>query len=853
MDINSFLQSVPPWAIAVAAGFLIGAVVLIISVILVKKHTRHLIDDIESARESGVFPLNGYSPKFLIKRTGIVESFAREKGKDIISLTEIDKLWLEKYRDKPDKKLMRSILEFIPDKGMFTVFLGVLEKPALAEYFLKAIGSEPGTLRRLPLSGSGEAFDSLKAKQFLAGRIDEVREMAGDPEWPVRYFAIKILLTEDDDRSQRAVEEALRDSHPLIRKTVIDSIDFLEKKAFYTYLNTQLTDDPSEEVRVAVYNRIMKDYSDDFTIDYDALDEVQILHALKFLNPDRDSDIDIAYKFLQSDNLEYRFPAAQFLQKYEYLQKILKEVDFKDTEVMKRNIDLLTRACEVKIDGFLSTNITGPASAFAALSILSEAGARVLIAPLARQVFHLPELKADKRVFEAAVKCISLRGDETAVSVLMEEFNANLYDTEKAEFILDRLPEKMEHKTYSYLYKALLDDGFAAREALIRAMVKLPPDTALSDLFGILYGGREKYSHGIRITALKIIAGYNLPYCLQPLIEQLPTLPVEEARAFSSLLSSYSGKLFNSRILKVLEKNDAKVRAAVIASLPSTGVKEFLKPVREALADADPDVRISSVWALAAYGEKKVLNQAVNMLRDPVERVRIAAAGAISKYATDEKLEVYLDIALDPNEVLEVRKAVVTGLSKSELASSVDFLIKIIDEEDDLHEAAVLALAGKTSKRDLKKIIENIKDASPALRQKIMVVLKKMGEPGEETIARLLEEDITSLKDQISRILEESGYVEHQVRLLSHRDPAVRKRAAEFLSRLGSVAAFRGIVLAARDPEEDIRVQVTRALEKLNSESGKEILEKLKTDPDKRVRKFTLWALERIQSKAIED
>jgi hypothetical protein len=42
---------------------------------------------------------------------------------------------------------------------------------------------------------------------------------------------------------------------------------------------------------------------------------------------------------------------------------------------------------------------------------------------------------------------------------------------------------------------------------------------------------------------------------------------------------------------------------------------------------------------------------------------------------------------------------------------------------------------------------------------------------------------------------------------------------------------------------------VTRALERLNNESGNEILEQQKSDPDKRIRKYTLWAMERIRAK----
>jgi hypothetical protein len=46
-------------------------------------------------------------------------------------------------------------------------------------------------------------------------------------------------------------------------------------------------------------------------------------------------------------------------------------------------------------------------------------------------------------------------------------------------------------------------------------------------------------------------------------------------------------------------------------------------------------------------------------------------------------------------------------------------------------------------------------------------------------------------------------------------------------------------------------VQVTKALERLNTDDGKKILESLQDDPDKRIRKYTLWAIERNKAKAL--
>jgi HEAT repeat protein len=100
-------------------------------------------------------------------------------------------------------------------------------------------------------------------------------------------------------------------------------------------------------------------------------------------------------------------------------------------------------------------------------------------------------------------------------------------------------------------------------------------------------------------------------------------------------------------------------------------------------------------------------------------------------------------------------------------------------------------------------------------------------------------------------VLEKTGYVEERIRQLAHRDPQVRQQAAEFLSLVGTKAAFRGIVLAARDPDQEVRVRVVKALERLETPEGQEILKSLENDPDSRVRRYTLWALERLRAKAL--
>ncbi|MCK5672596.1 MAG: HEAT repeat domain-containing protein, partial [Spirochaetales bacterium] len=470
---------------------------------------------------------------------------------------------------------------------------------------------------------------------------------------------------------------------------------------------------------------------------------------------------------------------------------------------MERTTNLLTKAAEVKITGFLEKEIGSTASLFTALSILKITGDRKYISDYASMIFANSE-ENDEKVWETAVECIKERGNESAIKIMLKELVKVKYDEKKTKFILHNIPDNVDHLSFNILMDLLTDNDFNTRDALIETISSIPEDTVIPELFKILYGGREAFHHKVRISALKILAHYKLSYCIQPIIEQLPTLPVAEAKEFSALLADFAGETFDNRILKLLKQPDGKVRASVIASLPGTMKQEFLKPIKEALSDTDPDVRIASIWALADYKETKMLNQGFDMLRDPVERVRIAAAEVLGFFGTPAKLDNFSELLKDENEVIDLKKSAITGLSKSDQNKAIDILIELIDDNEELENEVIKALAKKPSKKALTRIIENMKDASPSLRDKIMNIFKLMGSSGEEALKKLLAEDIASLKESITEILETTGYVEHIIRKLSHRDPQIRRSAAEFLSMMGTKSAFRGIVLAARDPDQDV-------------------------------------------------
>jgi HEAT repeat protein len=861
-------QEIIPYLKNLSQETVIGAVLVLLMLIgvlvwhlIARRRFRRLLEATPRDEEAARTVYERYSPQTLLFWTGLIERVARNTDSDILKATGIADLWIRQLYKRPSRKMLRRILELVPDRGLFTAFLAALRRRSIATALLNWLeeSKDMFVYRRLALSGKGESFDGERARTLFADHMDHIREMTGDPEWPARYMALKILLYDNDERSKRAVREMFHDPHTLIRRTLIE--EFIpegkeEDDQFYERLIGYLTDDSAFEVRQAAKQRLRSSFTTRYELDLSSLSDEQALHVLEQLEADSTEDRNAAIAWLDSDNLELRFTAAQFLERASYLKELLLEVDFDDRSHLERNRKLLQNAAEVNVLAFLQAvrHSDNPAAISVAVEILCTKGDEDLITILAEKVFaRSQDLPDERRLFESMLECIRQRGTVEAVRSLLRELRNRRYLEKDAGLILEHLPARFEGQVVPVLLKLLKDPLFALREQLHEAFLRFDSSLYLSELFAILKAGREEYSHPVRISALLLLGKLKLTYCMQFILEQMPVLPFGEARDFSEHLHDYAGKLFTERVMSMLEKDDGKVRAALISAIPATGIKEFLKPIREAVSDADPEVRRASVWALLEYGDQKSVKTALDLLRDPVERVRSEAARSLASRGSASVLDNFKEILSDENEVETVKRAVLEGLAESQQAKSVHIIVDHLSERpEELREAALNALARKSEQKLVKPMIERLKDADPALRDALTDAFRRMGEAAEAPLVELLHEDISSLAPHISYVLEQTGYVEHAVRQLNHREPEIRRRAADNLSRIGTVAAFRGIVLASRDPDDEVRVMVTRALERLNSESGNEILEELKNDPDKRIRKYTLWAMERITSKNSE-
>lgn len=773
-------------------------------------------------------------------------------------------LWAARALKRGSPKAMARLLRYAPGRGLFDCFAAALRAPKLAQALLAWLDERADAfpLRDVALSAPGRAFDGAAAAALLAGRMDAVRELLGDQEWAARAFALRVLSFDADPRSVAAVKDSLADPHPLVRSLAARAPYAGDRLEFYTSLYGLFTDDPAYEVRKAAKARIMADFPDLYAPDPAALSAVGLVHVLELLDPASASDEELAFKYLAEGDDEQRLAAAELLERRGSLRELVVSAPAGDRVEFERRLGLALAAARLQVGGFLAAAETADSDGAVELAarVLAEAGDRRLIAPVAARAFSrmgsAPYPAERLRCYRAALEAVRARGDEAACAALADELSARRNDPELMAALLGAADEGQARCVFASLTGLFMDPDFPLRGELMAALLRQPRDLVVPFALSFLRAERSTTPRALRIDALIMAGKLGLKAALQRSIEALPTLDPEDIASLAPIIAGEDPEAFKAKARYILSGVDAPSRAALIAAIPAAGEKGFAADIKAALKDADPDVRVAAARTLAAMNEAKALSAGgLDLLRDPVKRVRVASAAALAELGGASVIEGLKQTLADPNEEDEVKDGVILGLAKAADRLSLELLcdeLAALDADDEGRARfMVAALASRRAKKDLDRIIERFKDATGALKGRLSKAMRGMGPEGEAALVEILREDVASLRPYAVEALESTGYVEARVRELKHRDPATRMAAAEALDLVGSVAAFRGIVLAARDPHPEVRVAVTKALERLASPEGKTLLDELERDPDAKVRRYALWATERVKAKSL--
>ncbi|MCL2066772.1 MAG: HEAT repeat domain-containing protein [Treponema sp.] len=799
-----------------------------------------------------------YPPEKLVRYSRRMERYSRQWGPRVVRETGLADKWVQKLSHSPGSADIRRVLLYCHSSFAFKAFLAAGQHPTTRGTFFNWVQTEgeEKVIRLLADSCRGEDFDPAFCRSFLENQGALIRELTGEPEWYARYFAYRLLLLNKESLTERSLEDGLLDPHPIIRKILTEKFTADGDKT-WAVLWDKLLHDPVYEVRKAAKKRIAKEFLDRYSLKNKFLSAVESMRVLELLDPESLEDRTFAISALESATKELRYPAAAFLEKTGVLASILGKNTLDDPSGIDHSVNLLYKALEVNISGFLRKYPPGDGAPLlvAARLLTGPGGTQESICYLEEKVFEFfsgrkPD-STNKEIYTKTLEAAAIRGGAKALELFAEELSRRENEPAFLELLLPRLPQKAETIFLPVLLRFLENPAFPEREELVNILGNANPDMILPMVFSILNTEYEENKHVIRISALKILGRLRLPFCLQRVLESLPIMKAEEAEEFASIITSYPQEVFEEKARTLLASPDSQIRAAIISILPATQNDSFVKEIRSSLKDVDPDVRVAAIKALLGYGEIRLLNQETSMLRDPVERVRLATAEVIARHGNAAAMEILKNIINDPYETEIVKMGVIAGLGQAS-AEGITILVDVLDSMNEFREHAEKALAMRTTKRDITQLIEIFKDAEPQLREKIIPVFKAQGRKAEPQILEILKDEVASFKPFLVKILEETGYVDEAKRRLLNRDIEVRREAALLLSLMDTLPAFRGLVLAAKDPDQEVRVCVVKALEKLKTSHGRDILEKLKDDPDSRIRKYTHWALERLDSLGME-
>lgn len=791
------------------------------------------------------------------KIANLLEDANPNRVHDVLYRTGVAQQWVHRLRRRPRRILFEQVLRHGVREGFFACFRYALEKKNYRKRLNRWMDENRIQLPLISIAHSteGEQFDGGLAYQLFRNKLEEMKDLLGDPDWRGRYVALKVLLNDQREQTRTRLFDLFHDPHPLIRKSMVEEYPLQDADTAGRVYFDLVLNDPHPAVRRSAREEFRRRFDQVPDLDLETLHNEEIVHLIEVLNPDREEDEARAADLLLHRNAEIRYHAAHFLDMSGALHRFCVKLDMADSQDYRRKTAMLKNAAHAGVTGFLKKCLyTGSRESLLLVSeILVDRGDM----SLAGNLIRLARDRSFHDVYRMAVRAIVKRGTTDERMLLREELydhlRGDLFPVLAEELVplndelyIEPLLEALEKReTHAELIRSCLSTK--DREALVTRLVEIVKN---GDLLGSDKSVQPSQRH-LQVQCLLLLAEMREEYCLAFLIEHLPLLPVDKVAEFARAAASFPRDALRRIVTYYLGRTDGQIRANLIALIPRIGIPDFLDQVRSALGDADPVVRIASVFALVEMEDTRSYEQALQLLRDPVDEVRCEAARALGRTGRKSVLDKMRQVFFDTNEVHQVKRALITGASASGKHLATNLLVDFLERERPYASLIMDELRGHVGRKNVQVLIDRMKDGGSALKKDIGEIFTRMGPACKPSLLELLEPSLSSYGEYAGKLMDESGGTDEEIVKLKHRDPMVRREAARLLSLIGTEKAFRGLIVASRDPDQEVRVHVVKSLEKLETPEGEAILRSLEDDPDPRIRKYTHWAMERLRAKEL--
>ncbi|OQY34709.1 MAG: hypothetical protein B6241_03990 [Spirochaetaceae bacterium 4572_59] len=692
--------------------------------------------------------------------------------------------------------------------------------------------------------------ENAKWKSLLMKYEEELLLLASDSDPGIRYHALSVLIYSDNKIADRLIWDSLDDSDSLVRILLLKRFKPEDRQKFYNRLYRIYLKDSNWKVRKASRERIRKDYSDLFTISPDNLEEREKIHCIELLDHRSSMDHDLAIHFLQDNKKGIALNASLYLEKEGCLDDMLKKASLSDMDEFNRKKELLLAAVSCQVSSFLDKkeNFMFCASLCLGIGLLHAGAISKITEFIIEKVIVLPEKSVQVHQIRLQALEILLRIKTTEAYELLRKILKNFKsDNEIIKTVLEKLPEEGALNIYPVLLEYLKDLSFSNEETLIMSFMRLPMSYCLKDMYTIV---RDTESDLIvKRRALSVLCQFSEESTILFILEQLPLFSREDIQELGSTALKWAPAPFIKTAGELFQECDGNVRKSLMTLSALAGITRFLPEMEESLTDADPENRKTAIRALIDLDNSESLDKIINLLYDPDALVRSEAARSLIKWNKEEAFHQLSQILGDPNEVDTVEISIIEELGESSNIKSIALLIPVLELKTELEDELIKSLMHKKKDDEIREIVGFFVEGTSAVRSSLTKLFSRMGDSAESYLLELLRaEKEIALHPSISRILDETAYVDLCISKLKNRKKSIRKQAAEDLILIGTEKAWQGLIIAVKDISREIRIISIRAMEKLRNNDSEKILEGLKNDPDKKVRKYTLWALEKINA-----
>ncbi|MEM5948172.1 HEAT repeat domain-containing protein [Spirochaetia bacterium 38H-sp] len=850
------------WQISQTTSLIIIAtitVILILTVTLLiiirnKKQKQYFINIVEEFSSTADLLrekiVEKFSPSNLIRLLPLIEELAEEKALPLITLSGMDSFLYRKLISGGNYKTFDLVRRHAVETSMYACFYYALKNPKMIEHlFSHPDYSDIEIMRFIALTWDRTPFDTKKAFYLLQDRINLITELTADQQSQCRLFASSILVNSPEERITRLLLQMVEDPDYNVRKIIISNLpsNILKEK-----IESILAEDPSCEVREEAWKKLTKEEREAF-LDKNITDQ-HALHILRLLNPTDKNHQEFALRCLKSPNEELAFYAAHFLCKQpgSILDYIFIKADSRDRDGFKEAETILTKAAGYQATAFLNSvaRIENTDTILLALKILREKGEKKHILTITRKLIAASVWEKNPRTYRELIKTILARRDEISLLHIKKFLKSNKNNHQLINATLELLDKNTVNLVSDLLSELFLDPKYKKRKKL-EELLSMEEKSILLPL--LLETIEDKGKPLIlKKSAIRVLALQKLPYCIGLLLEELPTLSQEEAVELTNILSQYPEEAIAPEIETYINTYDARMVSTLIAALPVEYKKKYNKKIEEKMSSPDPMVRIAAAYSIAEIADNKQLQNMETLLHDPDIAVRANVARILAERGNKKIYNKLSQILQSDDEFSEVKHSILEGLGKSNNPDKIPLLMDITESTPELEKYITRTLTNRMSPECIKALAEELKNRKERTREVIKQAFKAQGELAENNLLELLKQDIGGIKPIINQLLEDTGLIDIYINRLNNRNNDIRKEAAKLLSKIGTEHALRGLVLAAADPEEDIRIITIKAIAGLEGKNGKDILDRLLSDPNKKVRKYTRWALERkkLENKA---